>query len=58
MDLPCFISTADVPPKYLQSAKLVDKIPFKALKTDPRVSYTLYITPEHLNPDPSRQNQG
>jgi predicted peptidase len=58
MAFPRFISTTDVPPKCLQSAKLVGKIPFKALKSDQRVSYTLYIPPEHLNPDPSRQRQG
>ncbi|KAE9367205.1 alpha/beta-hydrolase [Stipitochalara longipes BDJ] len=57
MDIPRFISTADVPPKYLKSAMLVGRIPFKALHTDPRVSYTFYIPPEHLNPDPTLQNQ-
>ncbi|KAN0091694.1 poly hydrolase [Hyaloscypha variabilis] len=55
MDLPRLISTADVPPKFLKSAMLVGRIPLKALHTDPCVSYTLYIPPEHLNPDPSLQ---
>jgi predicted esterase len=58
MDFPRFVSSADVPHEYLDSAMLVGKIPFKALKADPRVSYTLYIPAEHLNPDPSLQSKG
>ncbi|RDW76934.1 hypothetical protein BP6252_04987 [Coleophoma cylindrospora] len=54
-ELPRFISTADVPAKYLADVKLVGSVPFKALKSEPRTSYTLYIPPEHYNPDPSRQ---
>jgi hypothetical protein len=57
MDPPHFISTADIPPKFLKSAMLVGRIPFKALNSDPRVSYTLYIPPTHLNPDPNHQTQ-
>lgn len=55
MDFPRFVSTAEVPPDYLKSAMLVGAIPFKALKSDPRVSYTLHIPREHYNPGPSRQ---
>jgi predicted esterase len=57
MDFPRFISTADVPYQHLKSAMLVGRIPFKALKADPRVSYTLYIPREHYNPDPRLQKQ-
>jgi len=49
-------STADVPPQFLKSVYLVGNIPFRALATDPRVSYTLYIPQEHYNPDPSLQS--
>jgi len=49
-------STADVPPQFLKSVYLVGNIPFRALATDPRVSYTLYIPQEHYNPDPSFQS--
>lgn len=52
MDFPRFLSTADVPLEHLESAMLVGTIPFKALKSDPRVSYTLYIPREHYNPNP------
>jgi predicted peptidase len=50
------MSTSDVPHRFLKATSLVGSIPFKALRTDPRVSYTLYIPPEHYNPDPNRQH--
>ena len=56
MDLPRLLSTTDVPSQFLKSALLVGCIPFKALRSDPRVSYTLYVPPDHLNPDPSLQH--
>ena len=56
MELPRFISTNDVPHQFLKAASLIGSIPFKALHTDPRVSYTLYIPPDHYNPDPSLQH--
>ena len=34
---------------------MVGSIPITALCNDSRVSYTLYIPPQHYNPDPSRQ---
>jgi len=48
-------STRDIPPQFLKSAMMVGNIPFTALQKDHRVSYTLYIPPQHYNPDPSRQ---
>ncbi|KFY76158.1 hypothetical protein V499_04088 [Pseudogymnoascus sp. VKM F-103] len=50
------ISTAEIPPQFLESTLMVGTIPFTALQTDPRISYTLYIPAEHYNPDPSRQH--
>ncbi|TVY84448.1 hypothetical protein LSUE1_G003798 [Lachnellula suecica] len=47
------LTTADVPPKFLKSAFLVGHIPLKALSVDPRVSYSLFVTPEHYNPNPA-----
>jgi poly(3-hydroxybutyrate) depolymerase len=41
------ISTSEVPPQFLKSAYLVGKIPRKALASEPRVSYDLYIPPQH-----------
>jgi predicted peptidase len=46
------VSTADVPPKFLKAVMLVGSVPFKALRNDQRISYTLYVPPEHYNPDP------
>lgn len=53
MDLSTLISTAQVPPQYLQSLFLASHIPYKALASDPRISYKLYIPPEHLNANPA-----
>ncbi|KAF3065705.1 hypothetical protein CFAM422_009556 [Trichoderma lentiforme] len=39
-------STADVPPEFLKSAYLIGKIPRRALASEPRVSYDLYIPPD------------
>lgn len=55
MDLPRLISTNDVPQKFLEATSLIGCIPFKALGTEQRISYTLYIPPDHYNPDPSLQ---
>ena len=52
MDKP--LSTADVPPHFLRAVLLVGPIPFKALASDPRVSYGLYVPPTHYNPDPAK----
>jgi hypothetical protein len=55
IDLPRFISTANVTHQHLKGAMFVGNTPFKALKADPRISYSLYMPPEHLNPDLSLQ---
>ncbi|ETI21834.1 hypothetical protein G647_05903 [Cladophialophora carrionii CBS 160.54] len=44
------LSTADVPPQLLKDALLLGHIPWRALPSDPRVSYSLYIPPRHYNP--------
>ncbi|OCT52260.1 poly(aspartic acid) hydrolase [Cladophialophora carrionii] len=44
------LSTADVPPQFLKDALLLGQIPWRALPSDPRVSYSLYIPPRHYNP--------
>jgi poly(3-hydroxybutyrate) depolymerase len=43
MDKP--LSTTDVPSQFLKAAFLVGHVPLKALNSDPRVSYALYIPP-------------
>ncbi|KIV81814.1 hypothetical protein PV11_03968 [Exophiala sideris] len=48
------ISTALVPPRFLKSAFLVGKIPFRTSRSNPSVCYTLYIPPHAYNPDPGR----
>ncbi|KAJ5121973.1 hypothetical protein N7526_008910 [Penicillium atrosanguineum] len=45
------LSAADVPPHFLNAAFLVGHTPLKALESDPRVSYALYIPPGHYNTD-------
>ncbi|KAI1440705.1 alpha/beta-hydrolase [Annulohypoxylon stygium] len=50
MDRP--LTTADVPPQFLNSALLVGHIPHRALASDPRVSYALYVPPQLYYPDP------
>lgn len=53
MDIPKFVSTSDVPHQFLKATFLTGSIPFKAVKTEPRISYTVYVPHEYLNPDPS-----
>lgn len=43
------LSTADIPPQFLQAAFLIGHTPLKALESDPRVSYALYIPPKHYD---------
>jgi predicted peptidase len=52
MDSQTLISTASIPPEFLKATFMVGHIPFKALSSDPRISYKLYIPPEHYNPNP------
>ncbi|KAH8659226.1 hypothetical protein BGZ60DRAFT_414848 [Tricladium varicosporioides] len=47
MDLKHLVSAAELPPQFLKSAFLVGHIPLKTLAYDPRISYSLYIPPEH-----------
>ena len=46
------LTTADVPPQFLAAAMLVGHIPRTALKSDPRLSYALYVPPTHYNHNP------
>ncbi|KAI2469787.1 alpha/beta-hydrolase [Annulohypoxylon bovei var. microspora] len=45
MDKP--LTAAEVPPRFLNSTLLVGHIPHRALVSDPRVSYALYVPPQH-----------
>ncbi|KAJ9142943.1 Poly hydrolase [Pleurostoma richardsiae] len=56
MDEP--ITTAQVPPQFLRAVFLVGHVPLRALSSDPRVSYALYIPEKHYNPDPSLSERG
>ncbi|KAJ5949922.1 hypothetical protein N7454_001506 [Penicillium verhagenii] len=47
------LSTEDVPPQFLKAAYLVGHVPLKALSSDPRISYTLYIPPSHYQTGPN-----
>jgi hypothetical protein len=57
MDSPNLISTAQIAPQFLNAAFLAGHVPHKALGSDSRVSYKLYIPPENLNGDPSDPKQ-
>lgn len=46
------LSTANIPPQFLQAAFLLGHTPLKALESEPRVSYSLYIPPKHYDTDP------
>ena len=46
-------STASVPPEHLGALFLTGQTPLKASSYDPRISYALYIPPEHYNPSPT-----
>lgn len=43
------LSTSEVPPQFLQATYLTGHTPLKALDSDPRVSYALYIPPKHYD---------
>jgi hypothetical protein len=53
MDSPNLISTADIPPQFLKSAFLVGHVPLKALSSDQRLSYRVYVPPENYNSNPA-----
>ncbi|BCS28182.1 uncharacterized protein APUU_61230S [Aspergillus puulaauensis] len=48
------LSTADVPRQFLKTCFLTGHVPLKALASDPRVSYALYIPPSHYNASHTR----
>ncbi|KAK9452797.1 hypothetical protein V1511DRAFT_513515 [Dipodascopsis uninucleata] len=48
------LTTADVPSQFLKDVFLVGSIPQTALRSDPRISYSLYIPPAHYNSDPRK----
>ncbi|KAL7917678.1 hypothetical protein ACQKWADRAFT_324452 [Trichoderma austrokoningii] len=41
------LSTAQVPPEFLKPTYMIGKIPRQAVLSEPRVSYSLYIPPQH-----------
>ncbi|KAI1375290.1 alpha/beta-hydrolase [Hypoxylon crocopeplum] len=47
MDKP--LTTSEVPPQFLKSALLLGHIPHRALASDPRVSYAVYVPPDHYS---------
>lgn len=47
------LSTTQIPPEFLKPTYMIGKIPRKALISEPRVSYSLYVPPEHYK-DPLR----
>lgn len=48
------LSTADIPKQFLKTAFLLGHVPVKALASDPRVSYAMYIPPNHYEAGSSR----
>lgn len=58
MNMDNLLTTANVPPKFLQAAFLVGRVPRAALASDPRLSYALYVPRKHYNPDPSKSTNG
>src|ERR1700760_4968868 len=50
------LTTLDVPQEYWNAAFLLGNIPLRALKSDPRISYALYVPPDHYtNPGPGNK---
>ncbi|KAI0882302.1 alpha/beta-hydrolase [Annulohypoxylon maeteangense] len=43
------LTARDVPPRFLNSTLFVGHIPYRALTSDPRVSYALYVPPQHYS---------
>ncbi|CAM1506001.1 Fc.00g116380.m01.CDS01 [Cosmosporella sp. VM-42] len=46
------LTTAEIPAQFLQTTFLVGHVPQRALASDQRVSYSLYIPPKQYNPNP------
>lgn len=55
MDLSKPLTTRLIPHQFLKDAFLIGNIPQRALAYDPRVSYGLYIPPDHYQSDPDRK---
>ena len=51
------LTTAQVPPEFLKTTFLVGHVPQRALASDPRVSYSLYIPPKLYRSDPHASTQ-
>ncbi|QKX57810.1 uncharacterized protein TRUGW13939_04930 [Talaromyces rugulosus] len=49
------LSTADIPSRFLKSAFLIGHVPLKALSTDPRVSFALYVPPNSYSSTPQKK---
>ncbi|XXH02447.1 hypothetical protein Hte_008823 [Hypoxylon texense] len=47
MDEDAPLTTADVPPRFLNATLLVNHVPHRALASDPRVSYALHVPAKH-----------
>lgn len=43
------LSTADIPKQFLKAAFLLGHVPVKALASDPRISYAMYVPPSHYD---------
>jgi pimeloyl-ACP methyl ester carboxylesterase len=52
------LSTTQIPPEFLKPTYMIGKIPRKALISEPRVSYSLYIPPEHYKDTSSGEANG
>ena len=44
------LTTSDVPPQFWKAAFLVGQVPFRTLRSDPRISFALYIPPSRYKP--------
>lgn len=55
MDLSKPLSTRHIPHQFLKDAFLVGHVPQRALTSDPRISYALYIPQQHYQNDPERK---
>lgn len=56
MDLNRPLTTGDIPPQFLEDAFLLGHIPHRALLSDSRISYALYIPPKCYQ-DPSKSSK-
>ncbi|KAL6890524.1 Alpha/Beta hydrolase protein [Trichoderma evansii] len=52
------LSTTNIPPQFLKPVYMIGKIPRRALISEPRVSYSLYIPPDHYKDNLQAQVNG